>query len=79
MDALRYLYQHLKKGWLLFAHALGWVNTRILLGFFYLVLVGLYALCAHIARPFRGKQVAATAWTPYPPQEKTVEALRHPF
>jgi len=35
----------LHKWWMRFAHALGYVNSRIILGLIYIVVIGIYAVC----------------------------------
>ncbi|MBU2524966.1 hypothetical protein KKG71_07270 [Patescibacteria group bacterium] len=47
---MKKIWNWIKAGWMRFAKALGWVNTRILLSVFFVIIVGIYAL---ISKPFR--------------------------
>jgi hypothetical protein len=55
--------------WWRLAHALGWVNTRVLLSAFYLLILTPVAAARRLAGadPLRLKRDAArSGWTPYP-------------
>lgn len=41
---MKKILKSIKTGWLKFAHAIGVVNTTILLSVFYIVLIGIYAI-----------------------------------
>lgn len=41
---MKKILKSIKTGWLKFAHALGVVNTTILLTVFYIVLIGIYSI-----------------------------------
>jgi hypothetical protein len=45
---MKNLLKKVKTGWLKFAHALGVVNTTILLTVFYVVFIGIYAILTRI-------------------------------
>lgn len=46
----RTILQVLKKGWMTFAFALGWFNTRLLLTIVYVVLIGIPAIVLKVIR-----------------------------
>jgi len=72
----------LKKWWMAFAHALGWLNTRLLLSVFYLVLLSLPAVVLRLFRrdPLRRAfRAEGSYWLDKPPLEHTVERAKRQF
>ena len=78
MELSRTIFLFAKRGWLSFAHALGWFNTRLLLVLLYVVFIGFYALVRKTVLLWP-KARRDTSWLDYPPQSKTLEDFRHPF
>ena len=78
MELSRTIFLFAKRGWLSFAHALGWFNTRLFLVLLYVVFIGFYAIVRRLFHILSSKQ-RDTSWIDYPPQSKTLEDFRHPF
>lgn len=81
--ALRNIFARLKFYWMKFAHALGWLNTRILLTVVYVLLFALPAIILKILRKdLLSKKLnpsAQTYWTFKQRIEHTVENAKHQF
>lgn len=81
--ALRTIFFRLKFLWMKFAHALGWLNTRILLTIVYVLLFIIPALVLKIIRKdLLSKNFnpsAQTYWTFKERTEHTVENAKHQF
>ncbi len=74
---LRRSARSLWKAWMTFAHALGRVNTVIILTVFYVVILAPYGIASALARLFAKK--STPAWILREPDEPTLESLRRPF
>lgn len=67
----------LLEAWKWLGHKLGFVNEHIILGFFYVVLIGIYAL---LLTPFQFfKRKVESTWKDFPSNPETVEDLNHMF
>ena len=65
-----------------FAHALGWVNTRVLLGITYIILIAFPAIIFFIFRVDlikRKRQKVQSYWIDKTPVQHTVEQAKHQF
>lgn len=74
MDAMRALYDVLKKIWLAIGHAIAWFNTRLFLTLIYAIPLGIYAAISALQ-----KAPPASSWVPYPDQETKLKNLLRPF
>jgi hypothetical protein len=82
MRYLAALGRALKKWWMLFAHALGWLNTRVLLSVFYLVILSLPSLILRLLRkdPLRRAfRTEGSYWQDKAPLEHTLDRARRQF
>lgn len=50
------------QGWKKIAHAIGKVNTRILLTLFYFIIIGFVALIKNIIKVFSSKSIKDSNW-----------------
>jgi len=74
----------LKRLWMKFAHAAGWVNTRVILTLAYLLIIGSAGL---IMRLISGdlldrrthRKDGDSYWKPKPPADASLEASRRQF
>mgnify|MGYP001481476597 CR=1 FL=1 len=72
----------IKKWWMQFARALGWVNTRLLLSVFYVVILSLPALLLRLFRrdPLRRAfRKDGSYWQDKPPLEHTISRAKRQF
>jgi hypothetical protein len=72
----------LKKWWMLFAHALGWVNTRILLSIFYLIILAIPAIILRLLRrdPLRRSfHNGVTYWQEKPQLDHSMDRAKRQF
>jgi len=80
---LKTVWTHIKKGWMKFAEVLGWVNTRLLLGLTYIIILGPISLIMLILRkdPLRKRmnKRATTYWISKAPADNSLEAAKHQF
>lgn len=77
---MRNLLKKLKSGWMKFAFVLGTVNSYILLTFFYIFILGIYAISNSVYKLFSIKRLSEkeTYWKPrhmIPPTLKNLEKL----
>lgn len=66
-----------KRGWMAFAHKMGWFNEHVLLGIVFFLVIGVYAFPAKIFRMLQSKPLSL--WRDFEHHPKTVEDLKHPF
>ncbi len=81
MSNLKRFWYRLKAWWMKFAYALGWVNTRILLTLFY-ILLGIPAVILKLMRKDlldRSFSSAPTYWKDKETSRQTIEQSRHQF
>lgn len=76
--AMRFL-KALKAGWMRFAHALGRVNTILILTVFYAVILLPFGIISRSIRVVRDAKERETYWIHKEPQTPTLESLRNPF
>ena len=79
---MKSVFQTLRSWWMAFAHALGWVNTRVLLSVVYIVIIGIPAIVMKIIRKDlldRKFGSRATYWTPKETTPHTREQAEHQF
>jgi len=79
MDFLKNVLRALKRGWMAFAHVLGWVNSRILLTLLYIVVIGPYAVIKRAASLFQRRPSPASYWIPKTREPPTLETMRRLF
>lgn len=65
--------------WMLFAKALGFVMSRVIFTFLYVVVVGAYALAARAIRVLRRTELPLTYWKEKPDETQTLESLKNQF
>jgi uncharacterized membrane protein YccF (DUF307 family) len=76
------IWKKLKGWWMAFAHALGWVNTRVILTLMYIVIIGIPAIVLRIIRkdPLqRSYKDVRSYWMDKAPAAHTIEESRHQF
>ncbi|HYQ86642.1 MAG TPA: SxtJ family membrane protein [Bacteroidota bacterium] len=81
-DTFRKIYRTLKRWWMAFASALGWVNTRILLSIVYFTLFAIGAVTLRILRKDlldRKGRRGASYWTRREQIGDSLERSRHQF
>ncbi len=64
--------------WMRFAHALGWVNSKIILTVVYFVILGLYAIPYRL-RALRTHSKKSPAWVPKEPIADPEKSIRRQF
>ncbi len=69
----------LYRGWMAFAHVLGWVNGRIILTVMYVVILGPVAIIRKISRLVSGQKASDTYWINKEPVAATLESLHRIF
>jgi hypothetical protein len=79
MKFLKAAFRTAKKGWMTFAHTLGWVNSRILLTALYIIVIGPYAVARGVGSLFRRSPSRTSYWLPRAHEEPTLETLRRIF
>jgi hypothetical protein len=82
LDQLKTIGQFLKRWWMAFAHALGWVNTRVILTIFYLVIIGIPAIVLKLIRKdllHRKYLTDSSYWISKEPMKHTLDEARHQF
>lgn len=79
MDFLKNVFRALKRGWMAFAHVLGWVNSRILLTLLYIVVIGPYAVVKRVASLFQHRPSPVSYWIPKAREPPTLETMRRLF
>jgi len=65
-----------------FAHALGWINTRVILTLFYFIILALPALFVKLFRKdllHRRMQKSGSYWITKAPLKHTLEEAKHQF
>ena len=69
-----------KKGWMMFAHGLGVINTTILLSIIYYIFVGVYAIIAKLIKiiSFPFKKKLDSYWI-LKEENLELESFKHPF
>jgi uncharacterized iron-regulated membrane protein len=79
---MRTLLKQLKSYWMKFAHALGWVNTRLILTLAYIIIIGIPAIIMWLLRkdPLHRRFSKGTSyWTDKEPVPHTIEHAKHLF
>lgn len=77
MDLLKSFYASIKSGWMRFADWFGELNQSILLGIFYFIGIGIYAI---IMKPFLWFQKKpATTWRTFKDNQENLEDLEKSF
>ena len=83
MQALKHIFMALKNGWMKFAHAVGWFNTRLLLTLVYFTIIALPAMFLKVfrkdlldRRPDRNVQ---SYWKTKSPVVHSVDSAKHQF
>lgn len=76
---MRALFRRISRLWMAFAHALGWVNSRILLTVLYVVILGPFALVRRVGSLFARRNSPASYWLPKRSEEPTIASLRRIF
>lgn len=80
---LKELWRLLKAGWMKFAEALGWFNTRLLLGLTYIVIIGPISIILFILRkdPLRKRlsRKQESYWINKKPVDHSLDAAKHQF
>ena len=82
MPLLRKIGSIAYRGWMAFAHALGYVNTKVLLTVFYIVIIGpAWLVCTILRVDLLGSRWgrSGTLWRVKLPTEQTLDATRHQF
>lgn len=82
MASLPSIARKLNSWWMTFAHALGWVNTRILLTVFYFVILAIPALILKLIRKDllrRAFEDRASYWDDKPVIKHSLEQAKHQF
>jgi len=82
MQWIRKIGSQIYKGWMLFARALAFVNTRILLTLFFLVVIGPVALITKLlGKDFLQRHIdsSPTFWQPKDATEHTLENATRQF
>ncbi len=74
---MRTFLHSLKRTWMMFAHALGRVNTVIILTLFYFVILAPIGICVRIASLFKAS--TSPSWEEKKPVPPTLETLKRPF
>ena len=80
-ENLKRFWNALKKGWMAFAHAAGWLNTRLLLTLFY-ILLGIPALVLKLIRKDlldRALYNRSSYWNDKEKIPHTTEQAKHQF
>jgi hypothetical protein len=76
------LWRTLKKWWMAFAHGLGWVNTRLILTVFYIVIIGIPAIILKLIGKdllHRKYSKAPSYWIKKEPLQHSLEQAKHQF
>ncbi len=76
------IWRTLKDWWMSFAHALAWVNTRLILTIFYFIIIGLPAIVLKIIRKdllHRKYTTDSSYWIKKDPIQHTLEQAKHQF
>ncbi len=79
---MKSIFLTLKKWWMAFAHALGWVNTRVILSVVYIVIFGIGAMVMFVLRkdPLRRKFTKQQSyWMDKEPIAHTPEHAKRQF
>jgi hypothetical protein len=79
---LKNIFNIIKKGWMKFAYALGWVNTRVLLSLTYIILIAFPAIIFFIFKIDlikRKRRNAESYWIDKAPIQHTIEQAKHQF
>lgn len=76
---MRLLFRRAYRLWMAFAHALGWVNSRILLTVLYIVVLGPVAVVRKVGAIFSRKKYPSTYWISKRSEGATIESLRRIF
>ncbi len=82
MNWIRKIGSRIYKGWMAFARALAFVNTRILLTLFFIIVIGPIALVLKVFRNDfldRKFRSSGTYWKTRDPQEHTLEHAMRQF
>jgi Saxitoxin biosynthesis operon protein SxtJ len=74
---MRTLFHALKRGWMAFAHALGKVNTVIILTLFYFVLLAPIGLIVRLSSFLKGH--SKPQWIMKKSSPVTIQTLHRPF
>ncbi len=76
------IFRALKRWWMKFAKALGWINTRLILSILYFIFFAFGAIVVKLLRidllNKRGKH-AASYWAPKEPVTHSLEQAKHQF
>lgn len=76
---MRQLLRTFYRYWMRFAHVLGWINSRILLTIFFLVVFGPIAIIRLLYRLTRRSSDRDSYWLAVRRDEPTIERLRQIF
>ncbi len=76
---VRRVLEPLYAAWMTFAHALGWVNGRIILTVLYIVIFGPYAIVRAIGRLASPRKTATTYWIEKRRDPPSIQNLRRMF
>jgi hypothetical protein len=79
---MKEFFKTLKSYWMKFAHAWGWLMTRIILTVVYIVVIGIPAIVIQILRKdllHRRYSKGASYWTDKEPVLHTIEHAKHLF
>ena len=80
-EKIRSFFRPFWKGWMRLAHSLEWMNTRILLGIIFYILLGVYAGIFRLVRLFRreGGSSPTSYWIPRSDEPPTEESVQRAF